>query len=108
MRGLLAEKCPDRFDTLSEAELRQQISKFLVREMKYLLLAHEDNGDGVTRGRGKEIPMPNDVRHFMVALFNDDPAIKPKPFLVKLKQKLVDFNVKWNRGEEYDQEDVSS
>lgn len=42
----------------------------------------------------------------MVSLFNDDRTTKPKPFLLKLKQKLVDSNVKRNREEEEDQEDV--
>ena len=44
----------------------------------------------------------------MVALFHDDREIKPNHFLLNLKQKLLDLNVKWNREEEDDKEDVSN
>ena len=47
MRDLLTEKYLDRFDIPSEAELCQQISKFLARERKILPPVPEDNGNCV-------------------------------------------------------------
>ena len=92
MREMLITNHPDRFDIPSEAELHQQISKFIAREKKGQPLVPEEG----TGGRGRKSPFSSNTLHYMLTLFNENPEVKPAVFAITLKQRLADAGIEWD------------